>query len=111
MRTIYVYDPETKEMVVKGEIRRERTAPDIMPDLPDFVSSVDGRVINGRAGLRAHNKELGVTNPSDFTNHWANFQKKREALFSGQDKDPRRLQSVVRAFNTLEERNRNRRMR
>jgi hypothetical protein len=111
VRTVYVYDPKTKEMVVKGSRSNERTAPDIMPDLPDFVSTVDGRVIHGRRGLREHNKELGVTNPSDFTNHWANFQKKREALFTGRDKDPKRLESVVRAFNTLEERNRNRRMR
>lgn len=111
MRSVYVYDPATKEMVPKGSTARERAAPDIMPDLADFVSTVDGRIIHGRRGLREHNKELGVTNPADFTNHWANFQKKREALFSGTDSDPKRLEKVVRAFNTLEERNRNRRSR
>jgi hypothetical protein len=110
VRTVYVY--RDGQMVDKRTLQENRErVHDIMPDLADFVSTVDGRVIHGRRGLREHNKELGVTNPSDFTNHWANFQKKREALFNGETKDPKRLQSVVRAFNDLEERNRNRRAR
>lgn len=106
----YQYDEKSKELV-PVVYERSRNVHDIMPDLPDFVSTVDGRVIHGRRGLREHNKELGVTNPSDFTNHWANFQKKREALFKGEDRDPKRLESVVRAFNDLEERNRRKRSR
>ena len=30
------------------------SAPGIMPDLPDFVSPIDGSVVSGRAGLREH---------------------------------------------------------
>lgn len=101
-RKVYVY--RNGEMVEKATVQREAT-PMLMPDLPDFVSTVDGRVVHGRRGLREHNKELGVTNPADFTNHWASFQKKREALFAGRDNDPKRTEAVVRAFHKLQGRN------
>ncbi len=104
----YVYDEKTKELV-PVYYERERVAHDIMPDLPDFVSTVDGSVIHGRAGLREHNRRHNVTNPADFKGTWEKFQKKREALMTGTDRDPKRLQAVVRAFNDLQERNRNRR--
>ena len=31
-----------------------RTGPNIMPDLPDFVSPIDGKLYSGRRGLRDH---------------------------------------------------------
>jgi hypothetical protein len=109
-KRVYVYRDGV--MVDKATLHQEKVSvPLIMADLADFVSTVDGRVKHGRRGLREHNRELGVTNPSDFTNHWANFQKKRERLFTGTDNSPNRLQAVVRAYNELEEKGRNRRSR
>jgi hypothetical protein len=35
----------------KGSSQR---GPDILPDLPDFVSPIDGRLYSGRRGLRDH---------------------------------------------------------
>lgn len=104
-RRVYVYDPISKEMVEKGTVVVERVH-DIMPDLPDFVSVIDRSVIHGRRGYREHCRRHGVTNPADFTNHWANFQKKREALFQGRTEDPKRKEAVIRAFNTLQDKRR-----
>jgi len=30
------------------------SGPTIIPDIPDFVSPIDGKVVSGRAGLRDH---------------------------------------------------------
>jgi hypothetical protein len=68
----------------------------IVPDLPDFVSPIDGKVIHGRAGLRRHNKEHGVTNIADFTGEWEHKSRKR----ANPDSDKkRRLQRVIDAYN------------
>ncbi len=105
-RKVYVYrNGEMVEKHLAQPLNTERVH-DIMPDLPDFVSTVDGSVINGRRGLREHNKRHNVTNPADFTNHWANFQKQREKLFTGQDNSRARTEAIARAFNDLQERNR-----
>jgi hypothetical protein len=105
MKKVYVYDPETKEMVEKGTTFRD-FGQLVMGDLPDFVSTVDGRIIHGRSGLRQHNKELGVTHTDDYKETWANFQKKRERLFTAKDNDPKRTQAIARAFNDLQYRGR-----
>lgn len=72
----------------------------VMPDIPDFVSPIDGRVVHGRKGLREHNKEHNVTNVADFTNEWKRAATERERFFSG---DPsydssRRKEALRRAF-------------
>jgi len=103
-RKVYVYDPISKEMVEKGSVDQVRVH-DIMPDLADFVSPIDRSVVHGRRGLREHCRQHGVTGTSDFTNHWKNFQKKREALFAGTDNNPRRKEAIVRAFHKLQGRN------
>jgi hypothetical protein len=72
-----------------------------MPDIPEFVSPVDGSVITGRAALREHNKRHNVTNVADFTNQWANQAKERERMYSG-DKGfdaKRRKDAIIRAVN------------
>jgi hypothetical protein len=40
--------------------------PTIMPDLPDFVSPIDGTVVRGRAGLRDHCARHGVVPTADL---------------------------------------------
>ena len=70
-----------------------------MGDLPDFVSPIDGTVVNGRAGLRAHNKRHNVTNPADFKDEWAKKAQEREAFYSGDKKydSERRKEAIIRA--------------
>ena len=36
------------------------------PDLPDFVSPIDGKAYNGRAGLREHNAKHNVVMTADL---------------------------------------------
>lgn len=38
----------------------------IMPDLPDFVSSVDGKTYSGRKGMREHNLRHNVVPVEDL---------------------------------------------
>ena len=38
----------------------------ILPDIPDFVSPVDGSIVRGRAGLREHNLRNNVVNTLDL---------------------------------------------
>ena len=40
--------------------------PSIMPDLPDFVSPIDGRSYSGRAGLREHCRRHNVVPNADL---------------------------------------------
>lgn len=70
-----------------------------MPDIPDFVSPIDGKVVNGRAGLREHNKVHNVTNVADFKDEWAAKAKERDRMFSG-DRGfdaKRRKEAIIRA--------------
>ena len=47
------------------EALHPRTA-SVMPDLPDFVSPIDGKVYSGRAGLRAHCARHNVIPTADL---------------------------------------------
>lgn len=77
-----------------------------MPDIPDFISPVDGKVVHGRAGLREHNKRNNVTNTADFKNEWAAKAREREKFFTGSvsyDQD-RRKDAIIRAYEKLNRR-------
>lgn len=41
-------------------------APRVMPDLPDFVSPIDGKRYSGRAGLREHCAKHNVVPTADL---------------------------------------------
>lgn len=70
-----------------------------MPDIPDFVSPIDGKVVHGRAGLREHNKIHNVTNTADYKEEWAKAAKERERFFTGDSKydRERRREAIIRA--------------
>ena len=56
-RRRWVYDKEAGELVEVGldYVAEPRTPmPHVIPDLPDFVSPIDGRRYSGRAGMREH---------------------------------------------------------
>jgi hypothetical protein len=42
------------------------TGPSILPDLPDFVSPIDGRSYSGRTGLREHCRRHDVVPNADL---------------------------------------------
>lgn len=101
MRTRYRWNPETQRQEIIAQTEGASYGLTIMPDIPDFVSPVDGRIVHGRKGLREHNKELGVTNSADFTNEWKDKAKERERFFSGDSGYDRqsRVEALKEAFN------------
>jgi hypothetical protein len=56
--------------------------PIIVTDIAPFVSPIDGSVISGRASMRDHMRQHGVTHTQDYANTWQEQAKERA--------DPRR---------------------
>lgn len=53
MRTSYVQDRETGELIPAAEYHRAKVrVHHVMPDLPDYQSPIDGSHVHGRAGRR-----------------------------------------------------------
>jgi hypothetical protein len=66
MRECWVY-PDDGPPYRKGEQpERPRNGVAILPDLPDFVSPIDGKMYSGRAGLREHCKRHDVVPNADL---------------------------------------------
>ena len=83
-------------LIPKEEYQRpERASFHIMPDMPDFVSPIDGKVVKGRRGYRAHCKEHGVTNASDFKEQW-----KKPRLDPVRADRAARLEALKQAFDS-----------
>jgi hypothetical protein len=60
MRTRYIQHPETGELIPAHEYRAtHRPTHYVMPDLPDYESPIDGRVVHGRAGRREDLRRSG----------------------------------------------------
>ena len=69
IRQTWVYPSDGSPPYEKGSYvphNRGASFPTIMPDLPDFVSSVDGQRYSGRAGMREHNLKHNVVPVSDL---------------------------------------------
>jgi hypothetical protein len=71
----------------------------IMPDIPPFVSPVDGTEVTGRRALREHNLRNEVTNVSDYTETWKKAEKVRESRMNGTFDAPSIKESLIREFN------------
>lgn len=102
MRKTFVYDPVSKEMVEKTFQYREHGVM-VMPDIADFVSPIDGKVVHGRKSLREHNLQHNVTNAADFKDTWKRQEKERAAAFtpgSGYDRE-RRRENISRSIDQL----------
>jgi hypothetical protein len=50
----------------KGTEPQPATGVTFMPDLPDFVSPIDGKLYRGRAGMREHNALHNVVPTADL---------------------------------------------
>lgn len=103
MRKRYRWNPATCQQELISESEGMNSGIMIMPDIEDFVSPIDGRVVHGRRGLREHNKEHGVTNMADFTNEWKDKAKERAKAFTpgaGYDKQ-RRIERLKENYDKL----------
>lgn len=98
LKKTFVYDPVSKQMVEQVRVPRARVH-DIMPDLPDFVSPVDRKVVHGRRGLREHDKRHGTTNIADYKETWKKRQEQRARLFEGNG--PSMTETIRRAYDDL----------
>jgi hypothetical protein len=64
-RETWVFPSDGSPAYRAGE--RERTiGMTILPDLPDFVSPIDGKRYSGRAGMREHNLRHNVVPNADL---------------------------------------------
>jgi hypothetical protein len=56
------------KLVPKEEYQASLDSPyyTVLPDLPDFVSPIDGKVYRGRAGMREHNRTHDVVPTADL---------------------------------------------
>lgn len=79
-----------------------------MGDIAPFVSPVDGSVISGRAAMREHFKQHGVTNVADYNKpggEWERKGKEREKFFTAGGYDTqRRREHLARAFEQAKKR-------
>ena len=86
----------------KGTEPRDPVAPLIMPDIPEYTSMIDGTRITSRSRHREHLREHGmyeVGNDSSVKN----------PQYKGQRPPPGLKEKVIRAVNTVEDRQRRRR--
>ena len=77
------------ELIPADEVtaKNESKGPAILPDLPDFRSTIDGSIVRGRAGMRDHcarhdvvpNQELAGLKPRTFGNGVTVSPQEREA--------------------------------
>lgn len=96
-RKSWIVNPNPPYNLIPKEeyVQPERAGYHIMPDMPDFVSPIDGRVVKGRKGYRDHCKAHNVTNASDFKETWA----KGKPNWTRQDKQAR-LDALKHAYDT-----------
>lgn len=68
-RECWVFPRDGGKPYLKGsrpETLATRSGAVILPDLPDFVSPVDGKHYSGRAGMREHNARNNVVPVEDL---------------------------------------------
>lgn len=103
MRRRFRYNPTTKEMdeVYDQQVREYGVL--VMADIEPFVSTVDGTVITGRAHLREHMKQHGVTNAADYNSpggFWDKARQRRADFYAGKSNpdSARRIEQIKRAI-------------
>jgi hypothetical protein len=67
-RESWVYPADGSPPYRKGTRHETKVSRGVafLPDLPDFVSPIDGRTYSGRAGMREHNKRHDVVPNEDL---------------------------------------------
>lgn len=102
-RQTYIQDPDTGKLVPAEEYdkprHRFRKSFQIMPDIEEFVSPVDGSVVSSRSKLREHNARNDVVNFHEFDGVWEKEEAKRTEFFEGRSKEHRKeiVEDVIEA--------------
>lgn len=97
-RDVWVY-PTKGEPYKKGERPPEPGGgyATVLPDLPDFVSPIDGRLYSGRAGMRHHNALHNVVPTADL----AGLPTTRPVDHLTKQQKTERKERIIHAVNTL----------
>ena len=106
MRTTYVQDPDTLELVPKDEyIPRRHLTPHhlVMGDRHyDGMRATDGTDISTRAKHKAYMKANNLTTTDDFASTWKKEAQKRAEYFKDAKHGATRREDVARAIYDLE---------
>ena len=99
-KSSWVVNPEPPyNLIPKHEYQRPvKAGYHIMPDMPDFVSPIDGKIVRGRKGYRNHCKEHKVTNSSDYTEQWKQQTKERQQIHSNKQAKAERIEALKYAY-------------
>lgn len=93
MRRKFVWDPQTKAMVEVSTDYRQRVAPDVWGDIPDYVSPVTGLVVSGRKQRREDLRRTG-------SRPWEGMEQERKEaerrLQHADERSDRRLEEGLR---------------
>lgn len=65
-RQRWIYKADGTVVDASENSESARNSPTFLPDLPDFVSPIDGTVVRGRAGMREHCKRHDVVPTADL---------------------------------------------
>ncbi len=98
MRKTYVHDPETGKMVLKSRRCQGANAPVVHGDVDDFISPIDGSLIDDRGKLRRHNKKHGVTDMRDYSEDFIQKRGQRRVRDEQQELTRSRKADLVKAF-------------
>ena len=106
-RQSFVQCPRTGRLVPAAEVdwprdRTRRTGYQIMPDIEEFVSPVDGSVVSSRSSLRAHNERNDVVQFHEFDGEWEAKAKERAAAPTSKAAREERVQDIIQAIDQVE---------
>ena len=65
-RQSWVYPADGGDPIPKDQYRPQTSGVAILPDLPDFISPIDGKLYSGRAGMREHCSRHDVVPNADL---------------------------------------------
>ena len=106
MRKSYVQDPDTGELIPKGEyVSKHHLNPHhlVMGDRHyDGLRATDGADISTRAKHRAYMKANNLTTLDDYQGKWKTEREKRDAYFTEGKGGATRKEDVARAIAQLE---------
>lgn len=94
MRRRYRWCPERKEMVeIDVNARTERRAPLVIPDIPDYVSPVTGKLVSGR---RQRREDLLRTNSRPWEGMDSERREAQRRVAYAEQKSEERLERGIR---------------
>lgn len=91
-----MWDNDLKRMVPAGSERVDKRVPVVGDShYVGLKSPIDGTDISSRRKHREYMREKGLTTADDYKSEWAQAQKSREAMLTGQPFDTKRRREQI----------------